>query len=83
MKNILYFSTPAKTWEEALPIGNGRLGAMVFSHPKKLRIQLNEISLWSGEPYENADKKDAYKHLDDLRELITKKEFSKAQELLD
>lgn len=83
MKNILYFNTPAKIWEEALPIGNGRLGAMIFSHPKKLRIQLNEISLWSGEAYEDADKKEAYKHLPELRELITKKDFSKAQELLN
>ncbi len=83
MKNILFFNTPAKIWEEALPIGNGRLGAMIFSHPEKLRIQLNEISLWSGEPYENADKKDAHKHLDELRTLITNKEFSKAEDLLD
>ena len=83
MKNILFYTTPAKCWEEALPIGNGRLGAMIFSQPDILRIQLNEISLWSGKPCENADKKFAHTHLEELRELINTKQFSKAQQLLD
>lgn len=83
MKNILFYEKPAKSWEEALPIGNGRLGAMIFSQPDLLRIQLNEISLWSGKSYDNADKKYAYTHLENLRELINSKQFSEAQKLLD
>lgn len=47
---ILWYQSPAKVWEEALPIGNGRLGAMVFGDPHNERIQFNENTLYSGEP---------------------------------
>lgn len=43
---LLWYEKEARVWEEALPIGNGRLGAMVFGHPQKERIQLNDDSLW-------------------------------------
>ena len=43
---VLWYSTPASEWEDALPLGNGRLGVMVFGDPKKERIQLNDDSLW-------------------------------------
>ena len=43
---ILWYEEPAEVWEEALPLGNGRLGAMVFGHPTNERIQLNDDSLW-------------------------------------
>ena len=43
---ILWYEEPAEVWEEALPLGNGRLGAMVFGHPSNERIQLNDDSLW-------------------------------------
>ncbi len=46
----LWFRQPAKTWTEALPVGNGNLGAMVFGGIERERIQLNEHSLWSGRP---------------------------------
>ena len=42
----IWFTSPAKEWQEALPLGNGRLGMMVFGDPKKERIQLNDDSLW-------------------------------------
>ena len=48
--NKITFSTPAKAWEEALPVGNGKLGGMVFGLPYIERIQLNEDSVWSGGP---------------------------------
>ena len=48
MKNILFYKKKAKAWEEALPVGNGRIGAMVFGNLKTERIALNEDSLWSG-----------------------------------
>ena len=46
----LWYKSPAKVWEEALPVGNGRMGAMVFGDPRKERIQFNENTLYSGEP---------------------------------
>lgn len=48
---LLWYDVPAKKWEEALPIGNGRLGAMVFGKYGEERIQLNEDTYWSGGPY--------------------------------
>ena len=83
MEHILYFNKPARDWEEALPIGNGRLGAMVFSGTKILRLQMNEITLWNGDKYPDADKTDAYKHLPELRRLICDKKYSDAADLLD
>lgn len=46
----IWFKSPARAWEEALPVGNGRLGAMVFGHALNERIQFNENTLYSGEP---------------------------------
>lgn len=46
----LWYKSPAKAWEEALPVGNGRMGAMIFGDPQKERIQFNENTLYSGEP---------------------------------
>jgi len=49
---LLWYRQPAVAWEEALPVGNGRLGAMVFGAPGALHLQLNEDSLWAGAPME-------------------------------
>jgi len=46
----LWYSQPAKEWTEALPVGNGRLGAMIFGDPAQERLQFNEDTLWTGEP---------------------------------
>jgi len=46
---MLFFDQPAATWPDALPVGNGRLGAMIFGNPAKERIQLNEETVWDGE----------------------------------
>ena len=48
----LWYNQPARQWEEALPLGNGRLGAMVFGSVGEERLQLNEESLWAGEPFD-------------------------------
>jgi alpha-L-fucosidase 2 len=48
-EHVLFFEQPAATWPDALPVGNGRLGAMVFGNPAKERLQLNEETLWMGE----------------------------------
>ncbi len=49
---ILWYARPAKEWREALPVGNGRLGAMVFGSTPTERIQLNEETVWTGGPYD-------------------------------
>lgn len=46
---VIFFNQPAATWPDALPVGNGRLGAMVFGNPAKERLQLNEETVWDGE----------------------------------
>lgn len=69
MKNILFYKKCAKAWEEALPVGNGRVGAMVFGNLKTERIALNEDSLWSGYP-KDLNKKDAGQYLNDIRKAI-------------
>src|SRR5438105_4921082 len=47
--NVLWYRQPAANWNEALPIGNGRLGAMIFGGVQSERIQLNEDTVWAGE----------------------------------
>jgi len=61
MQNRLWYDKPAATWVEALPVGNGRLGAMVFGGVMEERLQLNEDTLWSGAPHagDNPAAKDA------------------------
>ena len=49
----LWYDKPAANWNEALPIGNGRLAAMIFGDPSNERIQLNEETVWAGEPGNN------------------------------
>ncbi|MCX5758889.1 MAG: glycoside hydrolase N-terminal domain-containing protein, partial [Candidatus Hydrogenedentes bacterium] len=57
----LWYRQPATVWTEALPLGNGRWGAMVFGGLGRERIQLNEDSLWSGGP-QDADNPEAFNH---------------------
>lgn len=82
MNNQLYFTKKAKYFEEALPVGNGRIGGLVFGNLKKERIALNEDSLWSGYP-KDLNKKDAHKYLDDVRNAIFNKDYQKAKNILN
>ena len=66
----IWYRQPAGKWEEALAIGNGRLGAMIFGGVEKERLQLNEITLWSGRLEPDADRPEAYKGLPGIRGLI-------------
>src|SRR5690606_14259134 len=50
--HVLHYDRPAREWTEALPVGNGRLGAMVFGGVDVERLQLNEVTLWSGWPHD-------------------------------
>jgi len=78
----LWYNQPAKVWEEALPVGNGRLGAMVFGQPFAERIQVNEESLWAGQPINN-NNPDALGSLDELRTLLFQEKSIEAQRLVE
>ncbi len=67
--NVLWYTKPAAVWEDALPVGNGRLGAMVFGGVKEERIQLNEETYWTGGPYSTVVK-GGYKALPEIQKLI-------------
>lgn len=74
-----WYGQPAEQWTEALPLGNGRLGAMVFGGNATERIQLNEESLWAGRPVE-AYAPDFKQHLGEVRRLIFAGKNREAQE---
>src|ERR1700760_3570318 len=65
----LWYRQPATQWTEALPLGNGRLGAMVFGGLQQERIQVNEATLWGGGVHDYVNPQ-AHSHLAQLRELI-------------
>ena len=75
----LWYRQPAKQWVEALAVGNGRLGAMVFGGVAQERIQLNEDTLWAGGPYDPANP-DALEALPKVRELIFAGRYREAQQ---
>lgn len=77
----LWYKKPATQWEEALPIGNGRLGAMVCGGIQKETLYLNEDSIWYGRSI-NRINPDAKDNLDKVRTLILNKEVKKAEQLL-
>lgn len=66
---LMWYLNPAKEWEEALPVGNGRLGAMVFGGVEEERVQLNEDTYWSGGPYSTVVK-GGHKVLPEIQKLI-------------
>ena len=79
--NTLWYNQPAKVWEEALPVGNGRLGAMIFGNPYHETIQVNEESLWSGAPI-NSNNPEAREHLDEIRRLVLEHNYVEANKLV-
>jgi len=70
---VLWYRQPATKWEQALPLGNGRMGAAVFGGVDKERIVCNEDSLWSGWPEPNNDREGAYEALQKIRKLLKQK----------
>ncbi len=77
----LWYSQPAKEWVEALPLGNSRMGAMVFGIPGTEQIQLNEETVWGGSPYTNANP-NARNVLPKVRELIFSGKEKEAEKLI-
>ena len=77
---VLHFAQPAATWPDALPVGNGRLGAMVFGDPAMDRVQLNEESIWDGERrYRNNPR--AGEAVPKIRELLFAGKIAEAEKL--
>jgi alpha-L-fucosidase 2 len=78
----LWYEKPAKIWVEALPVGNGRLGAMVYGNPSNELIQLNENTIWAGQPHRN-DKPEAKEALSEVRKLIFDGKYKEAQDMVN
>jgi alpha-L-fucosidase 2 len=76
----LWYDAPAKQWVEALPLGNGRLGAMVFGDPAMERLQLNEETVWAGQPNNNGNP-DALAAIPEIRKLLFEGRYHEAQDL--
>jgi len=77
----LWYRRPAGQWVEALPVGNGRLGAMVFGDVNHERLQLNEDTLWAGGPYD-PNSPDALVALPEVRRLIFNGKYTDAADLI-
>ncbi len=78
----MWYDKPATVWNEALPVGNGRLGGMVYGDPVNEKIQLNEETFWSGGPSRNDNPK-ARQALPKIRELIFGGEFKEAETMVN
>ncbi|MGE4618782.1 MAG: glycoside hydrolase family 95 protein, partial [Planctomycetota bacterium] len=79
---LIWYRSPAgSTWTEGLPVGNGRLGAMVLGGPRQWKLQMNEDGIWAGTPSDRV-RHGAHQHLDKARELIFSGEVVEAQKLM-
>ena len=78
--HILWYDKPAAMWTEALPLGNSRLGAMVYGTPANDRLQLNEETIWAGRPNNNANP-EAREYLPRVRELVWQGKYKEAQDM--
>lgn len=74
----LWYDQPAHVWTEALPLGNGRLGAMLYGNPAAEQIQLNEETIWAGRPNNNANP-EALEWIPKIRELVFAGKYLEAQ----
>ena len=78
---LLWYDKPASEWTDALPIGNGRLGAMIFGNPASEQLQLNEDTLYAGSPYD-PNNPEALKALTEARRLIFEGKYKEAHDLV-
>jgi len=77
---VLWYRHPASTWLEALPIGNGLIGARVFGGIRQERIALNESTFWSGRPHDY-DNPEAFKYFPQIRDLVFAGKFQEAEKM--
>ena len=80
--NVLWYNSPAEDWNDALALGNGRIGAMVFGQPLYERICLNEDSLWSGGPRKR-NNPSALEHLEQVRDLLAEERIPEAEAIVN
>lgn len=80
-KDIFWYTQPAFKWIEALPLGNGRLGAMVYGGTVEEKIQIDENTFWSGKSSDQNNRKDSYELLGRLRTLLMKGNYEEADRL--
>lgn len=78
----LWYNKPAAEWTEALPVGNGLLGAMIFGDPQNELLQLNESTFWSGGPVRATVNPEAAKYLPQVREALFKEDYQEANRLV-
>lgn len=81
-KLTMWYDKPATVWNEALPVGNGRLGAMIYGDPVNEKLQLNEETFWSGGPSRNDNPK-ALSALPEIRNLIFDGKFKEAETMIN
>lgn len=77
----LWYDTPAQYFEESMPIGNGKLGALVYGGTDDNVLRLNDITLWTGKPMDNSVDSAAYKHLDEVRKALFEEDYKRADQL--
>ena len=80
-KYVLWFSEPGTKWKEAIPVGNGRLGAMVRGGIYRDTVSLNEETLWAGEPKDKQNY-EAHKYLPEIRSLLNDRKTTEAEKLI-
>lgn len=79
---VLWYRSPAADWDGALPVGSGRLGAMLFGRPGEERVQLNEEHLWAGGHVDRTNP-DAGEHLEEVRSLLLEGRHGRAEEIAE
>ena len=77
----LWYDRPAEFFEESLPVGNGRLGALVYGNPDEDVVQLNDITFWTGGPYDREMDRDAHQWLPEIREALWREDYRTADSL--
>ena len=82
LSNVLWYNSPAENWDQALPVGNGRIGGMIFGKPGDELIQLNEDSIWSG-GFRKRNNPKAYANLEKMRSLIRQGKTTEAERLCE
>ena len=77
----LWYDKPAEYFEESLPIGNGKMGALIYGNPDDNILYLNDITLWTGKPYDRQMDADAHQWLPAIREALFNEDYAKADSL--
>ena len=77
---VLWYRQPATAWLQAMPLGNGMIGAMVFGGVPQERIALNESSFWSGRPHDYDDT-NAFQYFPQIRDLVFADKFQEAEKM--